>query len=172
MKQKDGMFYMLESGDGDLYQDIHDPSWRSADGFTFDYLLNNGYILTADTLEGLAEQAGMDPAVLQKTVDEFNSYAGKAANDPFGRTLYSTALETGPWVMTQRQVSVHHTMGGVRIDPSCHVLNEAAEVIPGLYAAGEVTGGIHGANRLGGNAVVETVVFGKLSAETILEETK
>lgn len=172
MKQKDGMFYMLESGDGDLYQDIHDPSWRSADGFTFDYLLNNGYILTADTLEGLAEQAGMDPAVLQKTVDEFNSYAGKAANDPFGRTLYSTALETGPWVMTQRQVSVHHTMGGVRIDPSCHVLNEAGEVIPGLYAAGEVTGGIHGANRLGGNAVVETVVFGKLSAETILEETK
>lgn len=171
LKQKDGRFYMLESGDGDLYQDITDPSWRSADGFTFDYLLSNGYILTDDSLEGLAEQAGMDPAVLQKTVDAFNGYAEKTGTDPFGRTLYSTTLTNGPWVMTQRQVSVHHTMGGIQIDTGCHVLNEKGEIIPGLYAAGEVTGGIHGANRLGGNAVVETVVFGKLAAETILSET-
>ena len=73
--------------------------------------------------------------------------------------------------MTQRQVSVHHTMGGIQIDTGCRVLDEKGKIIPGLYAAGEVTGGIHGANRLGGNAVVETVVFGKLAAETILSET-
>ena len=167
LKQTDGMFYMLESADGSLYTDIHDPSWRSADGFTFDYLLNNGYILTDDTLEGLAEKAGMDPAVLRKTVDDFNTYAGSAAEDPFGRTLYTTKLEQGPWVMTPRRVSVHHTMGGIHIDPECRVLDEAGSPVEGLYAAGEVTGGIHGANRLGGNAVVETVVFGKLAAETI-----
>jgi fumarate reductase flavoprotein subunit len=58
-------------------------------------------------------------------------------------------------------------MGGIHIDTECRVLNEEGAPIEGLYAAGEVTGGIHGANRLGGNAVVETVVFGKLAAETI-----
>ena len=167
MGQEDGMFYMLESGDGSLYTDIHDPSWRSADGFTFDYLLNNGCILTDETLEGLAEKAGMDPAVLQETVDSFNGYVSGTEEDPFGRTLYSTKLEQGPWVLTPRQVSIHHTMGGIHIDTECHVLNEEGTPIVGLYAAGEVTGGIHGANRLGGNAVVETVVFGKLAAETI-----
>ena len=63
-------------------------------------------------------------------------------------------------------------MGGVTIDTEARVLNEKGEVIKGLYAAGEVTGGIHGANRLGGNAVVDTVVFGKLSADTLLADTK
>ena len=63
-------------------------------------------------------------------------------------------------------------MGGVTIDTEARVLNEKGEVIKGLYAAGEVVGGIHGANRLGGNAVVDTVVFGKLSADTLLADTK
>ena len=172
MEQEDGIFYMLESGDGSLYTDIHDPSWRSADGFTFDYLLNSGYILTDDTLEGLAQKAGMDPEVLQETVDAFNRCASGSEEDPFGRTLYSTSLEQGPWVLTPRRVSVHHTMGGIRIDTECRVLNENGEPIEGLYAAGEVTGGIHGANRLGGNAVVETVVFGKRAAETIVTDAQ
>ena len=62
--------------------------------------------------------------------------------------------------------------GCVTIDPEARVLNEKGEPIKGLYAAGEITGGIHGANRLGGNAVVDTVVFGKLSADTLLADTK
>ena len=68
---------------------------------------------------------------------------------------------------TARTACVHHTMGGVTIDEECHVLDAEGNVIPGLVAAGEVTGGIHGGNRLGGNAVVDTVVFGKLAGETI-----
>ena len=75
-------------------------------------------------------------------------------------------------VVTPRQACVHHTMGGVTIDAEARVLNEKGEPIKGLYAAGEITGGIHGANRLGGNAVVDTVVFGKLSADTLLADTK
>ena len=113
----------------------------------------------------------MDPATLQATVDEFNKSV-ESGSDEFGRTLYSTKLEKGPWVATPRQACVHHTMGGVTIDTEARVLNEKGEVIKGLYAAGEVTGGIHGANRLGGNAVVDTVVFGKLSADTLLADTK
>ena len=171
LNQTDKMFYILESGDGAGYKDIKDPSWRSGDGFTFEYLEKNGFIIYAETLEELAKKLDMDPATLQATVDEFNKSV-ESGSDEFGRTLYSTKLEKGPWVATPRQACVHHTMGGVTIDTEARVLNEKGEVIKGLYAAGEVTGGIHGANRLGGNAVVDTVVFGKLSADTLLADTK
>lgn len=168
--QTDSMFYILESGNGDKYKDIKDPEWRSADGFTFDYLVDNGYVVYADTLEELAGKLGADPATLQATVDSFNACVD-GAKDEFGRTLFSTKLTDGPWVATPRQACVHHTMGGVMIDTETHVLDEAGNIIPGLYAAGEVTGDIHGANRLGGNAVVDTVVFGKLAGDTLVADT-
>ncbi len=170
MEQPDQMFYMLESGDGSGYVDITDPDWRSADGFTFDYLVENGYVVYDDTLEGLANKLGMDYETLQATVDTFNESV-ETGEDEFGRTLYSTKLENGPWVATARQACVHHTMGGVTIDDEARVLDEDGNVINGLYAAGEVVGGIHGANRLGGNAVVDTVVFGKQAADTLISDT-
>ena len=166
LAQTDRMYYILESGSGKDYVDITDPSWRSADGFTFDYLKDNGYILVGDTLEDLAAQIGCDPAALQKTIDTFNASV-ESGKDEFGRTLYECKLEKGPWVATARQACIHHTMGGVTIDPQGHVLDKDGKVIEGLVACGELTGGIHGANRLGGNAVVDTVVFGKLAGETI-----
>ncbi len=171
MGQTDSMFYMLESADGPGYVDITDPEWRSADGFTFDYLEENGYILVADTLDEMAEKLGCDADTLKATVDNFNASVDGAA-DEFGRTLYTTKLENGPWVATARQACIHHTMGGVSIDTEARVLDESGAPIDGLYAAGEVTGGIHGANRLGGNAVVDTVVFGKLAGETVIADAK
>ncbi len=169
--QTDSMFYILESADGAGYVDITDPDWRSADGFTFDYLEEKGFVVSADTLEELAEKLGMDAATLQATVDAFNA-AAEGGEDEFGRTLFSTTLENGPWVATARQACVHHTMGGVTIDTEARVLDEEGQAIAGLYAAGEVTGGIHGANRLGGNAVVDTVVFGKLAGETVVKDNQ
>ena len=166
LAQTDSMFYILESGDGKDYVDITDPAWRSADGFTFDYLKDNGYILVADTLEEMAAQIGCDPADLQATVDTFNTSVA-TGSDELGRTLFDCKLENGPWVATARQACIHHTMGGVTIDTLGHVLDTDGNVIEGLVACGEVTGGIHGANRLGGNAVVDTVVFGKLAGETL-----
>ena len=68
--------------------------------------------------------------------------------------------------------STHHTMGGVKVDTKRHVLDKEGNIIPGLYAAGEVTGGIHGGNRLGGNAIVEIFVSGRTAANTIAEESK
>ena len=171
MAQTDSMFYILESADGAGYVDITDPDWRSADGFTFQYLEENGFVVTADTLEELAEKLGMDAATLQATVDAFNA-AAEGGEDEFGRTLYSTTLENGPWVATARQACVHHTMGGVTIDTEARVLDENGQAIAGLYAAGEITGGIHGSNRLGGNAVVDTVVFGKLAGETVVKDNQ
>lgn len=165
LNEPDKIFYILESGDGDKYVDIYSDEFKSADGFSFDYLEENGYICVGKTLEELAEKLDMDLATLQKTIDEFNECVdGK--EDKFGRTLFSTKLENGPFVATKRQVSVHHTMGGIKIDENCRVLDKEGNIIQGLYAAGEVTGGIHGGNRLGGNAVVDTVVFGKKAGES------
>ena len=169
LDQPEQYFYLLESGDGSLYADIHDPAWRSADGFTFDYLSDNGYIVWDETLDGLAAKLDMDPATLQATVDAFNE-AVETGSDEFGRTLFSCKLENGPWVATPRQVCIHHTMGGLTIDTAGHVMSADGGKIDGLYAAGEVTGGIHGGNRLGGNAVVDTVVFGKLAADSLVAD--
>ena len=169
LQQPDQMFYMLESGDGDDYVDIHSDEWRSADGFTFQYLEENGYIVWDDTLEGLAGKLDMDPDTLQATVDAFNE-AVETGQDEYGRTLFTCKLENGPWVATPHMACVHHTMGGLKIDTQAHVLDAGGAAISGLAAAGEITGGIHGGNRLGGNAVVDTVVFGKLACETLVSE--
>ena len=167
LQQPEQMFYFIESGDGD-YVDV--ATAISADGFTFEYLEENDYIVVADTLAELAQKLGMDPAALQKTVDEFNACVDAGKDEEFGRTLFSVKLEKGPFVATARQACIHHTMGGVTIDDACHVLDANGNIIPGLVAAGEITGGIHGANRLGGNAVVDTVVYGRQAGETIATE--
>ena len=163
LEQPDQMWYFIESANG-YYTDVNTAV--TADGFSFAQMEEEGYIYIADTIEELATKLGMDPATLQKTVDDFNSYVD-GETDPTGRTLFSTKLVTGPFVATPRQPCVHHTMGGVTIDTECRVLDADGNAIPGLVAAGEITGGIHGGNRLGGNAVVDTVVFGKLAGETI-----
>ncbi len=163
LSQPDAMFYFLESADGD-YTDVETA--LTADGFTFKEMEEQGYIIIADTLEEMAEKLGCDAETLKATVDTFNASVD-SGEDEFGRTLYSVKLENGPWVATPRQACVHHTMGGVKIDTEGRVLKEDGTPIEGLVAAGEITGGIHGANRLGGNAVVDTVVFGKLAGETV-----
>ncbi|MDD3410125.1 MAG: FAD-dependent oxidoreductase [Eubacteriales bacterium] len=168
LAQTDSMFYFLESADGN-YTDVNTA--MSADGFSLRSLEEQGYVYIADTLDEMAEKLGMDAATLQATVDAFNASV-ESGEDEFGRTLYSTKLTTGPWVATPRTACLHHTMGGVTIDTACRVMNGDGAAIAGLYAAGEVTGGIHGANRLGGNAVVDTVVFGKLAGETVMADNQ
>ncbi len=163
LKQPDAMFYFLESADGD-YTDVETA--LTADGFTFKEMEEQGYIIIAETLDEMAEKLGCDAETLKATVDTFNASVD-SGEDEFGRTLYSIKLENGPWVATPRQACLHHTMGGVKIDTEGRVLDESGAPIEGLVAAGEITGGIHGGNRLGGNAVVDTVVFGKLAGETI-----
>ncbi len=162
LKQTDKIMYIVESGDGDA---VPLATMKTADGIPVLEAEKEGDLYTADTLEGLAAKLGCDAAALKATVASFNE-AVAAKKDAFGRQLYSIPMTKGPYIATPRVACVHHTMGGIRIDTSCRVLNKDGKVIPGLLAAGEVTGGIHGANRLGGNAVVDTVVFGKLAGET------
>lgn len=139
-------------------------------GETANQLVEAGRAYKADTLENLAAQIGVPADALVAAVTEFNRHAegGDLAGQPdeFGRTLYATPIDTAPFYAAARVPTVHHTMGGVRINTSCQVINENGEIIPGLYAAGEVTGGIHGTNRLGGNALTDTVVFGRIAGDS------
>ncbi len=162
LSQTDGLMYIVESGDGDF---IPIDQLKTGDGIPAREAEANGELIIAETLEELAEKIGCDPATLKATIDSFNADVD-AKSDEFGRTLYSTKLTKGPYVACPRVACVHHTMGGIQIDTLCRVLDKDGQAIPGLYAAGEVTGGVHGGNRLGGNAVVDTVVFGKLSGES------
>ena len=81
-------------------------------------------------------------------------------------------LTEGPYYAVEVGPAIHHTMGGIKITPNAEVLDTNGNVIPGLYAAGEVTGGVHGGNRLGGNAVADICVYGKIAADSALEYIK
>ena len=83
--------------------------------------------------------------------------------DRFGRVLFGVKFETGPWYAFPRAPAVHHTMGGVAIDEYARAVRADGSHIPGLYCAGEMTGVLHGANRLGGNAMTDFAVFGRIA---------
>ncbi|MDO4494080.1 MAG: flavocytochrome c [Clostridia bacterium] len=137
-----------------------------------EYAVEKGHSYKADTIEELAVQLGMDPAVLKATVEKFNA-ACDAENDPeFGRTIFGANLkvETAPFYASPRSPSVHHTMGGLKIDGATHVIDVNGNIIPGLYAAGETTGGLHGGNRLGGNAIADCMTFGRIAGQTIMAD--
>ena len=130
-----------------------------------------GMVEEADTLEELAAKCGMDADTLKDSVDTYNATIA-GAEDPFGFTVGSSdvALTEGPWYAARKVPTVHHTMGGVVIDTNTHVLDESGNVIPGLFAAGEVTGGIHGSNRLGGNAIADILVYGRIAGRNAAVE--
>ena len=120
-------------------------------------------IFRADTIEDLAKQIGIDPAVLKQTNDAFNKAVEAGKDNEFGRSLFGQKMDKAPFYASPRMPTVHHTMGGIEINLDTQVLDKNGNVIPGLYAAGEVTGGIHGKNRLGGNALVDIHVFGRIA---------
>ena len=125
--------------------------------------IKKGYTVEGETYEDLAKAMGVDEAAFAETMNNWNSYVA-AKNDPdFGRTSFANPLDTAPYYAIKVTAGVHHTMGGLKINTNTEVLKADGSVIPGLFAAGEVTGGVHGANRLGGNAVADFTVFGRIA---------
>ncbi|CUO03933.1 flavocytochrome c [Clostridium disporicum] len=127
--------------------------------------ISAGIIYEADTIEGLAEQIGVDATALKETMDTYAEYQAAGNDAEFGRESMEEPLTTAKYYAGLCAPAVHHTMGGVKINTNTEVLKEDGTAIPGLFAAGEVTGGVHGANRLGGNAVTDIVVFGRIAGE-------
>lgn len=127
--------------------------------------VDKGWTATGETAEELAEAMETDPATLAETISTWNSYVEQKEDPDFGRTSFAEPLE-GPYYALTVQPGIHHTMGGIKINSEAQVIDTAGNVIPGLFAAGEVTGGVHGANRLGGNAVADFNIFGRIAGQS------
>ena len=167
--RRDEFVAAIKKQPGGVVYDINDSSIvKPLNSFNEDVetLVSIGRIYKADSLADLAKQLGMPADKLEATVAEFNKMV-EAKNDPkFGRKLFDRPIVKPPFYATPRAPSIHHTMGGLQISTNAHVLDKKGKPIPGLYAAGEVTGGIHGSNRLGGNATADVLTFGRIAAKS------
>ena len=134
--------------------------------------IKSGYTVTGATYEELAKAMGVDEATFTSTMNTWNQAVEAKSDAEFNRTSFANPLTAAPYYAIKITPAVHHTMGGIVINPKAEVLNEKGEAISGLYAAGEVTGGVHGANRLGGNAVADFVVFGRISGQSAADNAK
>ena len=135
----------------------------------FQQMVDQGLIIKAESLEEAAEFIEIDMGGLRETLDKWNSYVDKEEDPDFEKTgAYRKILE-GPYFIQKVTPSTHHTMGGITIDTEGRVLDKDGEPILGLYAGGEVCGGIHGTNRLGGNAITDVTVFGRIAGRSAAE---
>lgn len=149
-------------------------------GTTVQNMVDNHHVWYGSTLAELAENSkttagGANPnfteEALRATIEKYNSYVASQNDPDFGKEVLAgaidiDAIEADPnrgFVISPRKASLHHTMGGVKIDSEAHVLNANGEAISGLWAAGEVTGGVHAGNRLGGNAEADIFTFGRIA---------
>ena len=129
-----------------------------------------GLLLSGDTIEELAGvMEEIDPTNFIGAVTTYNECIEQGVEDPFGRTKSLNPIVNAPFYAVKVAPGIHHTMGGLKIDTATRVLDTNGDPIPGLFAAGEVTGGVHGGNRLGGNAVCDINVFGHRAAESAVE---
>ena len=134
--------------------------------------ITRGLMLGADTYEDLAAVLEIPADAFAETMNTWNACVAEKNDPEFGRTSFAAPLDTAPFYAVKVTAGIHHTMGGLKIDADTHVLTAEGEIIPGLFAAGEVTGGVHGANRLGGNAVADFVVYGRIAGESAAEYAK
>lgn len=130
-----------------------------------------GLLTAADSPVQLAECLNLPADTFAGTMDKYKNYQIAGKDDDFGRSTEEMPrpLDTAPYYAIEVEPVLHHTMGGIKINPRAEVVDNAGNAIPGLYAAGEVTGGVHGGNRLGGNAVADIIVFGQIAGTSAAE---
>lgn len=179
---ENGIFYIIYAGK-DVNENGELQGATLEDGLfgtTVQSMVDNGHVWYGSTLKELAENSktsagGAAPAfseeALRATIEKYNTYVANQKDDDFGKEVLAgaidiDAIENNPdagFVISPRKASIHHTMGGVQINTNAEVLDESGNAIDGLWAAGEVTGGIHAGNRLGGNAVADIFTFGHIA---------
>ena len=157
------------------------PTWAIFNKDIFDQLntpkeiLDRGVeskrLAAGNTIEELAVGVGINAAALATTINEHNAMLKSMQKDKFNKQLsaHMCLLEKGPYYAAAQWPSVHFCMGGLRINEDAHVLDIWGKRIPKLFAAGEVCGGVHGSNRLGGNAILECVVFGRIAGRGVIK---
>ncbi len=155
LAQTDKLFYIV--------CDQKEAELRGMTPEVLGYMVQNGLVYSGETIAELAENMGVPADALEQTVAEFNEAVKAGKPDEFGRTTWENTIEVGPFYAPSFSPAVHHTMGGLEINGNGEVIDTHGQVIAGFYAAGEVTGGIHGTNRVGGNAVPDALCFGKIA---------
>ncbi|WP_019786096.1 FAD-dependent oxidoreductase, partial [Streptococcus sobrinus] len=158
-----GLFYLI--ADDNIKATAYNTSQEKIDAQVV-----TGTLFRDDSLEGLAEQIGVNPEVFVQTIANYNAYVDAGYDPEFDKGAFDLKVEKAPFYATPRKPAVHHTMGGLKIDTQAHVLNEKDQAISGLYAAGEVAGGLHAGNRLGGNSLTDIFTFGRIAAQTAVDE--
>lgn len=133
---------------------------------------SKGFTKEGQTVEDLAKEINIDPATLKETMDKWNKSVETKSDEEFHRQAFTQPLNQGPFYAIKVSPGVHHTMGGLSINEKAEVLDKDGKTIPNLYAAGEVTGGVHGKNRLGGNAVADILVFGRIAGQNAADNAK
>ena len=131
--------------------------------------IDSGLLHKADTIEECAKFFNIDVETMTKTIEDYNASCADGVDEDFNRSGSVRASLTAPYYIQKVVPSSHHTMGGIVINSDAAVLDTNGNVIPGLFAAGEVTGDIHGTNRLGGNAITDCVVFGRIAGQNVVK---
>ncbi|MDK6232922.1 flavocytochrome c [Aerococcus sanguinicola] len=153
-----GLFYLI--ADEPIKATAYNTSQEK-----IDQQVAEGTLYKAETVADLARQIDMDPEQLEETVKKYNSYVEAGEDPDFNKGAFDLKVEEAPFYATPRKPAIHHTMGGLRIDTQAQVLDADGQAIPGLYAAGEVAGGIHAGNRLGGNSLADIFTFGRIAGK-------
>lgn len=134
-------------------------------GAAMNFYVSKGLVKMVEGLEGLSQAIHADKETIKQTLDDINNAAdGNAVEDTFPKRPFYHKFDMEVFFYARVWPSVHYTMGGLKIDSSSRVLtSNCSQPIQGLFAAGEVTGGVHGKNRLGGNSLLECIVFGRIA---------
>jgi flavocytochrome c len=151
---------------------IADAAGVAMSGQAIDQCLKRGIVREFDALEALASAYNIPPATLKATIDRYNRYVKDEKDEDLGKPILrgSKPLLHPPYYGIRLWPKVHYTMGGIRINTKAQVMDLSHKPIRRLYAAGEVTGGIHGACRLGSLAITDCLVFGRIAGEKAAAE--
>ncbi len=155
LDQKGSYAYSIVDDDFEIFAD--DRSYLEG-------LVLMGYVEKANSIDELAQLIDIDADILINTIDQYNQSVA-LQSDCLGRETLINAIDKPPFYANMKKPTIHHTLGGIEINEMAQVLNQDKQPINGLFAAGEVTGGIHGANRLGGNSFPDMIVFGRIAGK-------
>lgn len=153
LKQKDGVAYLFF--DSDMQKSL-----KATNNY-----IKQSYTVTGNSLDEIAAKMKVPAAALKQTMTEYAAAVAAKNDKQFGRADLPRPLNKAPFYAIIVTPAVHHCMGGIKIDTKTQVYGQNGQIIPGLFAAGEVTGGVHGGNRLGGNAQADIVTFGHIAGQ-------
>ena len=134
---------------------------QSSKGASRSGKLMHGTVKQAASIEEMAEGMGVDCDTLRQTLLRYNAFAAKGHDDDFGKQTFTQTIDKSPYYYGPERLYVHYCCGGLKFDLQSRVIGRGNSPIPGLFAAGEVTGGLHGADRVGGCSITDCVVFGR-----------